>query len=132
MSDRDRRAFIALAIVALLALAVRPVAAQVIEHRPGAAAAGAPEITPEVRAATLHFDPAVSAADRAWIVGAIAAARPEAQRLIAEVDGMVEVRTDLNAPGAISPGGGQAIGLADMTGDQAMISLDVRELDGER
>ncbi len=92
-----------------------------------------PTVTPESRAATLTFAPGVTPNDKAWILGAIATARPEAQRLIAEVDGMIEVRTDLNAPGsAYPPGAEQAIGLTHMVGDHAMITLDVRELDGER
>jgi hypothetical protein len=99
-------------------------------HR--ATATDEPSISPAVRAATLTFGPGVAPGDRACIQAAIATARPEAQRLIAEVDGMVEVRTDLNAPGANYPGAEQAIGLTAMVGDHAMISLDVRELDGER
>jgi len=100
-------------------------------HR--ATATGEPEVTPAIRAGTLTFAPRVTPNDKAWILGAIATARPEAQRLIAEVDGMIEVRTDLNAPGsAYPPGAEQAIGLAHMVGDHAMIALDVRELDGER
>src|ERR1044071_1240770 len=100
-------------------------------HR--ATATDEPSISSEVRAATLMFDPGVAPGDRAWILNAIATARPEAQRLIAEVDGMVEVRTDLNAPGAsYGPGTEQAIGMTAMKGNQALITLDVRELDGER
>ena len=100
-------------------------------HR--ATATGEPEVTPAIRAGTLTFAPSVTPNDKAWILGAIATARPEAQRLIAEVDGMIEVRTDLNAPGsAYPPGAEQAIGLTHMVGDHAMIALDVRELDGER
>ena len=45
--------------------------------------------------------------DKAWILAAIASARPEAQTLIGEIDGLVEIRTDL--------AGGDAIGLADMS-----------------
>ena len=100
-------------------------------HR--ATATGEPEVTPAIRAGTLTFAPGVTPSDKAWILGAIATARPEAQRLIAEVDGMIEVHTDLNAPGsAYPPGAEQAIGLTHMVGDHAMIALDVRELDGER
>src|SRR5919198_856513 len=100
-------------------------------HR--ATATAEPHVTPEIRAATLSFAPDVAPGDRAWVLGAIATARPEAQRLIAEIDGMVEVKTDLNAPGsAYPPGSEQAIGLAEMVGGRAMVSFDVRELDGER
>lgn len=116
---------IALCVVAsLLSVSLRV-------HR--AAATAEPTVTAESRAATLTLAPGVTPNDKAWILGAIATARPEAQRLIAEVDGMIEVRTDLNAPGsAYPPGAEQAIGLTHMVGDHAMITLDVRELDGER
>src|SRR4029079_16693682 len=53
------------------------------------------QITPAIRAATLNLD-SVPQHDRAWILGAIATARPEAQRLIAEVDGLVTMHTDLH------------------------------------
>ncbi|HEX5617704.1 MAG TPA: hypothetical protein VFX51_04760, partial [Solirubrobacteraceae bacterium] len=50
-----------------------------VVHTRGAAADS--EITPEIRAATLNLD-GVAPQDRLWIQAAIAAARPEAQRLI--------------------------------------------------
>jgi hypothetical protein len=90
----------------------------------GAAATGSREISAETRAATLRFAPAVTPKDRAWILAAIAKARPEAQRLIAEIDGLVEIRTDLPR--------GEAIGLAQMTLDAAVVSFDARSLNGER
>jgi hypothetical protein len=90
----------------------------------GAAATGANEISAETRAATLRFAPDVKPRDRAWILAAIQRARPEAQRLIAEIDGLVEVRTDLPQ--------GEAIGLAQMRLDEAVISFDARTLNGER
>jgi hypothetical protein len=90
----------------------------------GAAASGSREISAEKRAATLRFAPDVRPQDRAWILAAIAKARPEAQRLIAEIDGLVEVRTDLPR--------GEAIGLAQMTMDEAVVSFDARSLNGER
>jgi hypothetical protein len=90
----------------------------------GAAASGSREISDDTRAATLRFAPAVKPEDRAWVLAAIAKARPEAQRLIAEVDGLIEIRTDLP--------GGAAIGLAQMSMDEAVVSFDVRMLNGER
>jgi hypothetical protein len=51
------------------------------------------DITEKARAGGLTFAPEVSGADREWILGAVARARPEAARLIAEVDGLVLVRT---------------------------------------
>jgi hypothetical protein len=90
----------------------------------GAAATGSNELSAETRAATLRFAPEVTPADRAWILAAIQRARPEAQRLIAEIDGLVEVRADLPR--------GDAIGLAQMTMDTAVVSFDVRSLNGDR
>ena len=103
-------------VVALVAVRVWPDA--------GAAASGANEISAETRAATLRFAPEVKPKDRAWILAAIGKARPEAQRLIAEIDGLVEVRTDLPR--------GDAIGLAQMTLDEAVVSFDVRSLNSDR
>jgi len=91
-----------------------------------------PEISTADRAATLNFV-GVAPQDRAWILAAIAEARPEAQRLIAEVDGLVDVHTDLNSPTAIYPGADQAIGLTQYNGTgRARVALDVRRLDGDR
>jgi hypothetical protein len=93
-------------------------------QRSEAGLAGPSEISDETRAAGLSFAPAVTAGDRAWIQAAIAAARPEAQRLIGEIDGLVTVRTDLPR--------GEAIGLAEMTLDRAVVNFDVRSLNGDR
>jgi hypothetical protein len=90
----------------------------------GASATADTPITPEIRAATLRFAPEVTPADRAWILGAIASARPEAQRLIAEVDGLVTVRTDLH--------GSQAIGMAQSGPDGFSVSFDIGLLNGDR
>jgi hypothetical protein len=57
-----------------------------------AARDGALELTPALRAAGFSFDASVAAADRAVLVDAVARARPEARRLIALVDGLVDVR----------------------------------------
>jgi hypothetical protein len=85
---------------------------------------GPPEISDAERAGTLRFAPGVTPADRAWILGAVASARPEAQRLIAEVDGLVEARTDLNMP--------PAIGLAHVGPEGISVSFDVGLLNGDR
>ena len=106
----------------ILLLVVCAIAAFAL-HRGRADAAGE-RVSAEQRAATLRFAPTVAPQDRAWILAAVASARPEAQQLIAEVDGLVEIRTDLRD--------GQAIGMAEMTGGAATISLDVVALNGER
>ena len=85
-----------------------------------------PRITGAQRAAGARFSADVPELDRAWILAAIAAARPEAQRLIAEVDGLVEYRIHRGDPlgvtrSRVGPGG------ADF-----LISYDVASLDGLR
>jgi hypothetical protein len=116
----DRPAHRVLAVIAAAALcstllhAVRGHAAR---------APGAFEMTPAVRAAGLSFDPAMAHADRAWVLAAIRGARPEAQRLVGEVDGMVTVgpmppqRAAIGLMMPVSPGHYQ-------------VMLDVANLDG--
>jgi hypothetical protein len=120
---------------AVILLAVCAVVVAMLGARVHAArsATATPEITDAERAATFNLD-AVSRADGVWILAAVASARPEAQRLIAEVDGLVEVRTDLNSPTTIYLGGdtSQAIGLTTASGGRATIALDIRHLNGER
>ena len=86
--------------------------------------ADASGVSAERRAAGLQFAPEVEASDRAWIEAAIRSARPEAQRLIAEIDGLVEIRTDLPR--------GVAIGLAEMTPQRAVVRFDLRSLNYDR
>src|SRR5688500_10299338 len=57
-----------------------------------------PRITGAQREATARYADAVPTRDREWIEAAIAAARPEAQRLIAEVDGLVEYQVHRGDP----------------------------------
>ena len=85
-----------------------------------------PPVSAEVRARGLTFASEVAPADRAWIEGALHQARPEAASLIADVDGMVTVRT-ASAPGA------PWVGLARQTGEHAYeISFNLAYLDGGR
>jgi hypothetical protein len=79
------------------------------------------EITGEARAAGLRFSMAVPPADRAWIEAAIARARPEAARLIAEVDGLVEVEADVGEEGVL---GVTRSGPHGFTVDLALARLD--------
>jgi hypothetical protein len=81
-------------------------------------------LSDETRAAGLSFAPTVAPDDRAWIEAAIRSARPEAQRLIAEIDGLVEIRTDLPK--------GTAIGMAQMTPDRAVVNFDLASLNYDR
>jgi hypothetical protein len=110
----SRIGFIVLAVCALAAFGL---------HKRQAVAADGP-VSADQRAATLRFAPGVTPQDRAWILAAVGSARPEARRLIDEIDGLVEIRTDLRHD--------QAIGMAEMHGDSATISLDAQLLNGER
>jgi hypothetical protein len=125
MDVGDRRAWTALLVVVVaLVLGLQAVG-------PGGTGPGAhevreepPEITPEIRSAGLRFAPGVTEADRAWVLGAIASARPEAQRLVDEVDGLVEVQVHANDP--------VAIGKAHVAPEGLAISLDTAALNGDR
>jgi hypothetical protein len=108
--------------IGFIVLAVCAVAAFGLHKRQATAASG--PVSADQRAATLRFAPGVTPEDRAWILAAVGSARPEARRLIDEIDGLVEMRTDLRHD--------QAIGMAEMHGDSATISLDARLLNGER
>jgi hypothetical protein len=112
------------AIVVIAACAAVALIGARLQGDAGLAATGVPDIDAQTRAATLTFAPDVKARDRAWILNAVAAARPEAQRLIAEVDGLIEIRTDLQHA--------EAIGLAEMRPGRSVVSFDVRTLNGER
>jgi hypothetical protein len=81
------------------------------------------ELTPQIRAAGLTFEPNVAPGDRQWVLAAIAQARPEAQQLIAAVDGLVTIGT-VNLPGA------PFVGAARPGTDD--IQLNIAYLDGER
>jgi hypothetical protein len=112
------------AIVLIAVCAAAALLAARVQGDAGLAATGIPEIDSDTRAAALSFAPDVKPRDRAWILNAVATARPEAQRLIAEVDGLVEIRTDLQHD--------EAVGLAQMRPGESIVSFDVRTLNGER
>jgi hypothetical protein len=78
---------------------------------------GARLLTPAVRRAGLQFDPSVAAGDRQAVLTAIAAARPEARRLVHLVDGLVDVRV-----GAV---GGLAIGVTEVDDPGYRMTLDL-------
>jgi hypothetical protein len=126
MDARTRR-LLSLLVVAVLASAAAAFAGG---HGGSLAAPAGPadtaRISAQERAAGLRFAPAVAAGDRAWIEAAIAKARPEAQALVAEIDGLIEMRTHRGLP----------IGYTDslMRGDRAtfVISLDTVLLNGRR
>ena len=67
-----------------------------------AKSSGARLLAQDVRRAGFRFEPTVAPADRQAFLDAVAAARPEARRLIALVDGLVDVRIGpTGTPGAI-------------------------------
>ena len=67
-----------------------------------ARSSGARLLGQDVRRAGLRFAPSVAPADRQAFLDAVAAARPEARRLIGLVDGLVDVRIGpTGTPGAI-------------------------------
>jgi hypothetical protein len=113
-----RNAFIS----ALCALAVLGALLQV--HRPQAEAATARTVADRERGLTFAAD--VSLADRQWILAAVAKARPEAARLIDEVDGLVRVTT-FREPDAWLLGWAQTVGPR-----RYEIRFNVARLDGTR
>jgi hypothetical protein len=82
------------------------------------------DVSGEARAATLTFASGVAAGDRAWILQAVARARPEAARLVAEVDGLIVVGT-FAAPGS-------TIGVTRGHERGFTVDLNVAYLNGER
>jgi len=81
------------------------------------------EITDAARAGTLRFGTDVASADRAWIAAAVARARPEAARLIAEVDGLVRIGAD------VEPG---ALGVTRARPDGFVVDFDLARLNNDR
>jgi hypothetical protein len=81
-------------------------------------------VNDRARAGTLTFDASVTAGDREWILRAIARARPEAARLIAEVDGLVVVRT--------FAAGGTTLGVTQGHERGYTVDFNVGYLNGER
>jgi hypothetical protein len=80
-------------------------------------------ITAAARSAGLRFSADVAPADRAWILAATARARPEAARLIAEVDGLVEFGTDVDSG---------ALGITRRGPRGFSADLDIARLDNDR
>jgi hypothetical protein len=120
-----QRALVSIGVVLALAFAARALGgADALTAAPPDTA----DVSAEERAAGLAFDPAVAPADRAWILSAIAKARPEAQRLIAEIDGLTTIRTSDGLAGGVG------VTRSRMQGGRASfeITLDIRTLNGRR
>jgi hypothetical protein len=75
------------------------------------------EITAAERAATLTFPPGIAPADQAAIQQAIADARPEAQQLIAAVDGLTDIVIAGTAEGVV--------GTTESDGDRYRVTLNL-------
>jgi hypothetical protein len=113
LSPRIYLPLLALLVVPLLVSATRSLSAQApvpsevagARYRLDAASAkssGARLLPESARRATFRFDPSVAPANRQAFLAAVAAARPEARRLIGLVDGLVVVRIgSTGVPGAI-------------------------------
>jgi hypothetical protein len=110
----------------VLAIALCVLAAAGLAHaagRNGRPTDGTERLTPEIEARSLSFAPDVAPADQAWVLAAIASARPEARQLIDAVDGLVTVHA-VNVPNA------PFVGIANPNDDE--IDLNLFYLDGER
>jgi hypothetical protein len=83
----------------------------------GAQRTGARLLTPAVRDASFRFASEVTPYDRAAILASVARARPEAQRLVALVDGLTTVR--------VGPPPGGAVGTATLGGSDPVVLLDL-------
>ncbi|MEA2195740.1 MAG: hypothetical protein QOG42_2419 [Solirubrobacteraceae bacterium] len=93
--------FVVLAL-ALLAVGLPAVIARSrVRAVPAASGRVVGQISDTERAATFAFAPAVAPYDREVIVAAVARARPEAQRLVAAVDGLVDLEVAPAQDGAV-------------------------------
>jgi hypothetical protein len=81
------------------------------------------DITDKARGGTFAFAPTVAEADRRWILAAVARARPEAARLIAEVDGLVVI-------GAFQQGG-NTLGVTRGTERGFTVDFNIALLNGD-
>jgi hypothetical protein len=81
-------------------------------------------VTDAAQRRALGFAPSVVAADRRWIRAAIARARPDAARLIAAVDGVVEIRA--------IPEDGATLGVTRGGEKGFTVDLVVARLNGDR
>jgi hypothetical protein len=121
------------ASLALLAIAVVVTLAQARTHHATVVLAPptAPRVDDAARARTFSFDSSVSPGDRQWFLASVARARPEAQALVAQVDGLVTVSTAGRSATTLVDG-------ADMMGetrpgpDGFTVWLNAAQLDGDR
>lgn len=119
-----QRTALSIVVVVILVFAARTVG----QAQSLAGASDTATITAAERAAGPSFDASVGTADRAWILAAIAKARPEAQRLIGEIDGMTTFRTRAGLESGIG------VTHSRMSGGTASfeIDFDIAALNGQR
>lgn len=101
----------------LLVLAIGIGALRVKSSSSASAGRSVGEISATERTATFTFDPAVAEADRSAFLTAVAHARPEAQALIAAVDGLVDVHVAVTE--------GQSVGVTESTGDRYAVTVNL-------
>jgi hypothetical protein len=114
VGGRSRTFVAALALLAGLAVVAGAVR---VQRAAPAAGRSVGQVSAAERAATLTFDPSIAAADRNAILTAIAHANPQAQALIGEVDGLVDVHV-----GATE---GQTVGITQSEGDRYGVTLNL-------
>jgi hypothetical protein len=118
VGDRSRTFAVPLAALAALAVVFGAVR---VQRAATAASGGGGRVVGQVsaaeRAATFAFDPSVADADRAAILTAIAHANPQAQQLIAEVDGLVDFHVGVTA--------GQTVGVTESAGDRYSVTVNL-------
>jgi hypothetical protein len=100
VSERSRGFVLPLVIVAALLLGGVVLRGQ-RPARAGDAGRSVGEISASEIAATFTFDPGIAPADRDGFLRAVADARPEAQALIARVDGLVDVHVAVTEAGSV-------------------------------
>jgi len=75
------------------------------------------------RAAGPAFAASVPQADRGWILASLKRPRPEARRLLEEVDGLVVIQTHSNM--------GDALGYAQYVGHRFVVSFDIEAMNAD-
>ncbi|MCW2993466.1 MAG: hypothetical protein JWQ18_961 [Conexibacter sp.] len=116
MGDRSRAYVAPLAVLLLLTLGLFAVRMQ---HHAQAATDGRAvgHVTAQERAATFTFDPTIAPADRDAFLTAVAHARPEAQALIATIDGLVDVH--------VAPTRAGTVGVTQSVGDRFSVTVNL-------
>lgn len=105
---------VALALGVVLSIAVARSRVAAVPAGPGREVG---HITAAERAATFSFAPTVSPYDRQVVLGAVARARPDARRLVAAVDGLVDL--------SVAPAGDGAVGTTQRIGSRFDVVLNL-------